>query len=362
MIGPTADTEYVTTETSAGRSSNELVSIVVPVFNAEAYLRQSLESILGQTYPALEVIVMDDASTDGSGEIAAELARTDERVQVHRQPQNVGIFGNVNAGLELANGEFVAFYHADDVYHPEIVARELAFLREHPASPAVFTLAVLMDGAGREFDRMRLPRELETVEVLPYPLLLNGLLRHTSTFLASPSGLVRRKAYLALGGHVLEYGIRSDLDMWLRIGHEGPLGLLHEYLLNYRVADHNESRRYRELRTQPDLFFSVMDGRIADVDGRLVEAGAMRAYEAHRAADLLIAAGNAYVIRDRARLREILKLVSVRRLIASRHVRRGRLLLLYVLLQLFLRLPHSRAFADLLWRRWHGAPPSPRTG
>src|SRR5262249_36397835 len=142
----------------------------------------------------------------------------------------------------------------------------------------------------------------------------------------------------------------------------GPLGLLHEYLLHYRVADHNESRRYRELRTRPDLFFSLMDGRIADVDGALAEADAMRAYEAHRAADLLVAAGNAYVIRDRARLRDILKMVSVTRLMASRHVPRGRLLVLYVLLQVFLRLPHNRAFADLLWRRWHGAPPSPRTG
>src|SRR5262249_56265013 len=117
---------------------------------------------------------------------------------------------------------------------PELVRGHWPSLGELPARPAVFTLAVLMDGAGREFDRMRLPRELESVDVLPYPLLFNGLLRHTCTFLASPSGLVRREAYLALGGHVLEYGIRSDLDMWLRIARQGPLGLLHEYLLHYR--------------------------------------------------------------------------------------------------------------------------------
>lgn len=339
---------------SNGRSGDEVVSIVVPVFNAERYVRESLTSILSQTYSPLQVIVMDDASTDGSGEIAADIARSDDRVQVYRQTKNAGQFATVNAGLELARGRFVAVYHADDVYHPEIVAREVAFLREHPSASAVFTLAVLIDEAGREFGRMRpLPPEIEAADLLPYQLVLNALLRHTCTFLASPSALARREVYAALGGHALEYGIRSDLDMWLRIARHGPVGLLRDHLLKYRVGDHNESSRYRQLRTQPDLFFSVIDNRLANGDRQLAEPDAMTAYEAHRAADLLIAAGNAYLTRDRARLRELLSMVSVRRLLASREVQRWRLSLLYVLLHLFLRLPHSRALSGLLWRRWH---------
>lgn len=337
--------------------TEELVSIVVPVFNAEAYLRESLDSILAQTYPALEVIVMDDASTDGSGEIAAEVARADSRVRVQRQPENVGIFANVNTGLRLAAGEFVAFYHADDVYHPEIVAREVAFLRAHPAAAAVFTRAILIDGAGREFGRMnRLPAEIETADLLPYPRVLNALLRHTCTFLASPSALVRREVYEALGEHAVEYGIRSDLDMWLRVARQGQLGLLHQYLLRYRVADHNESRRYRQVRTQPDLFFGVMDRRLADGDLALAEPDALTAYEAHRAADLLVAAGNAYVMNNRSQLKELLRTIDLSRLLASKRVQRWRLLVLYAVLRVVAHFPHSQTFANLLWRRWHTAP------
>lgn len=340
-----------------GAAADELVSIVVPVFNTEAYLRDSLASILSQTYSALEVIVMDDASTDRSAEIAAEIARADERVRVHRQPKNVGIFANANAGLSLAKGDFVGFYHADDLYDAEIVAREVAFLRAHPTAAAVFTLAVLIDSTGREFDRVdRIPPRIGSAELLDYPVLLNAVLEHMWTFLPSPSALVRREIYAEVGEHSLEYGIRSDLDMWLRIARLRPIGLLREPLLHYRVAKHNESRRYGDVRTEPDLFFRVLDERLAAGDRQLAERNSLRAYEAHRAADLLFAAGNAYILGRQARLREILRDIRVSRLLASRHVRRWRLLALFVVLQLLARLPHRTAAARLLRRRWHARP------
>ena len=79
-----------------------LVSIVVPVWNGEAHLRESLDSILAQTYPQLEVIVVDDASTDSTPEI---LASYGDRIRVHRQQSTRGIYGNANDGIALACGE-----------------------------------------------------------------------------------------------------------------------------------------------------------------------------------------------------------------------------------------------------------------
>src|SRR5262245_40453342 len=98
-----------------GAISRSLVSIVVPVYNGARYLRESLDSILGQTYPHTEVLVMDDASTDETPQV---LASYGDRVRVHRQPWNRGIYGNANDGIALARGEYIAVYHGDDVYDP----------------------------------------------------------------------------------------------------------------------------------------------------------------------------------------------------------------------------------------------------
>src|SRR2546425_109895 len=110
-----------------------LVSIVVPVWNGEAHLRESLDSILGQTYPRLELIAVDDASTDSTPEI---LASYGDRIRIHRQPATRGIYGNANDGIALAQGELVAVFHADDVYLPELVEREVEWLERHPEARA----------------------------------------------------------------------------------------------------------------------------------------------------------------------------------------------------------------------------------
>ena len=329
------------TTTQRPLPDDPLVSVVVPVFDAEPYLRESLESILGQTHRRLEVIVMDDASGDRSVEIASELAESDSRLRVQRRSANVGQFANVNAGLELARGELLAVYHADDVYHPEIVEREVAFLRAHPEAGAVFTQAVLVDADGHEFGRLdRVPAELGDAALLDYPLLLNAILGDARFLLPTTSALVRRSVYAEHGAYSIDYGLRGDLELWLRIARHHPLGLLREPLLRYRVGDHNESRRYAHLRTEPDLLYRVLDERLAAGDRSLVEPRALGAYEARRAADLVFAAGNAYALGRRAQVRALLRHARPDRLARTRSLRP---LVLYALLHVLGRLPHSVA-------------------
>ena len=347
----------ITDPSNNSPSERALVSIVVPVFEGESYLRESLESILAQTHRTLEVIVMDDASSDSSAAIAAELAERDARVRLQIQTANVGQFANVNAGLALARGEFVGVYHADDVYDPAIVAREVAYLRAHPDAAAVFTLVVFIDADGNEFGRLdRIPPEIASAELLDYPLVLNAVLRHTSSFLPTPSALVRRKVYEEVGPFRLDYGLRGDLDMWLRIARSHPLGLIREQLMRYRVGTHNESRRYAYLRTEPDLLFKLLDERLADGDMSLVEAGALAPYEAFRASDLVVAACNAYVLGERRQLQALLGHVHASRLLQGRNVQRWRLLALLAALHVLARLPQSATIANLVRSRWHAAP------
>src|SRR5260221_12749047 len=110
------------------QASTPLVSIVVPVFNGARYLRESLDSIVQQSYPRIEELVMDDASTDATPEIVSSYGN---RVKSHRQPCNRGQFGNVNDGIAMAQGEIIALHHADDVYAPSIFGKEVEFLRSY---------------------------------------------------------------------------------------------------------------------------------------------------------------------------------------------------------------------------------------
>ena len=92
-----------------------LISVIIPVFNVRPYLAKALESVIRQTYSHLEIIVVDDGSTDGSGDICDEFAARDERIKVIHQ-ENRGLSAARNAGLDRAAGEYIAFLDSDDAW------------------------------------------------------------------------------------------------------------------------------------------------------------------------------------------------------------------------------------------------------
>src|SRR5512143_3730544 len=109
-------------------SSEPLVSVVMPVYNGARYLRQALESALAQTYRPLEIVVVDDGSTDETPAILAEFGT---RIRALRQP-NSGSAAARNAALDAARGELIAFLDADDLWLPQKLAVQVEYLREHP--------------------------------------------------------------------------------------------------------------------------------------------------------------------------------------------------------------------------------------
>lgn len=109
----------------------KLVSIIVPVYNAEDYLVQTIESVLQQTYPHWELLLVDDCSSDNSPEIAKRYALQDSRIQYILLPRNSGAAVARNAGLEASGGRYVAYLDADDLWFPRKLERQLAFMREN---------------------------------------------------------------------------------------------------------------------------------------------------------------------------------------------------------------------------------------
>jgi glycosyltransferase involved in cell wall biosynthesis len=338
-----------------------LVSIAVPVWNGERFLRESLDSILAQTYPRIEVIAVDDASTDSTPEI---LASYGDRIRVLRQQQTRGIYGNANDGIALARGEFVGVFHADDVYLPEMVEREVAWLREHPGSGAVFTSAVFIDRDGREFGRKDLPAAVRGDRELDYPTVLDTLLRRKNAFLGCPTALVRADVYRELGGYRdAEFKNTSDLEMWLRIARNRSIGVLEECLIRYRKGHGSSSDRYHRLRTDQERFFTIMDLELGEHGGRAVASrDAIAAYEAHRAVDTTMRAVNHYILGERDRARDVGHGVRLRTLAASPSVQRVRMLVLAAAVKVLVRLPRIPPIARLFERHWHGPPAVPGGG
>ena len=114
------------------------VSVCIDVYNYADFLPKAIESALAQTLRDLEVIVVDDCSTDDSYAVACRYAKQDDRVRVHRNPVNLGMVKNRNACLKLAQGEFVKFVHADDyLCAPDALAKMVARMEANPATSLV---------------------------------------------------------------------------------------------------------------------------------------------------------------------------------------------------------------------------------
>lgn len=110
---------------------DELVSIIVPVYNSEEYLARTIESVQQQTYPHWELLLVDDCSTDTSAAVIAGYAAQDPRVRYIRLPENSGAAVARNTGLEVSKGRYIAYLDADDLWFPQKLERQLAFLSQN---------------------------------------------------------------------------------------------------------------------------------------------------------------------------------------------------------------------------------------
>lgn len=111
----------------------EKISIITPVYNCEKYLRHTIESVINQTYPNWELIIIDDASTDNSLQEAMRYAKQDKRIQVHQYIYNQGVSICRNTGIKNATGDYVAFLDADDLWAADKLEKQLAFMKTHNA-------------------------------------------------------------------------------------------------------------------------------------------------------------------------------------------------------------------------------------
>jgi glycosyltransferase involved in cell wall biosynthesis len=203
-----------------------LVSVVIPCYNAEKYIAATLQSVLQQTYQAVEVLVVDDGSKDGSAMIVADVASTEPRVRLHSKP-NSGVADSRNVGIELAQGEYIAFLDADDLFEPENLARKVAYLEQHPQ-------VGLVHSAEERFQS----ETNQTVEIIQGKggRVLPLLLEMSTTVIHSPSSVVVRRTVLDDAGHFdTKLSTSADWEMWVRLARCTEFGYLPQTLVRYRI-------------------------------------------------------------------------------------------------------------------------------
>ncbi|RJF76578.1 glycosyltransferase [Rhodopseudomonas palustris] len=211
------------------------VSVILPVRDGERWLREAIGSVLAQTLTDLELLVIDDGSSDTTPAILAELRASDPRLVVLRQ-QRDGLVAALNRGLDKAGAPLIARLDADDVALPERLARQCAYMRAHPD-------VVLLGGWAEIIDEHGAPRGRQ---MRPNPANARETLAKKSPFI-HPTVMFRAEVARRVGGYRATFEAGEDYDFWLRLADIGEIAILPELLIRYR--EHGGSvTRTRELR------------------------------------------------------------------------------------------------------------------
>lgn len=245
---------------AAPSSSRPRVTVLMPVYNAEAYLQEALDSISAQSFGDFELLAVDDGSTDGSPALLARHAARDARLVVLRQA-NGGVSAALNAGLAAARGDFIARMDADDRMAPVRLARQIAVLEADPALGFCASGLAMIDAHGRVFaQHLHGPTGLAELHAM--------LARRDPITFTHPTVMLRSAALHALGGaaYLRAFEPCEDMELFGRLILAGRPGLvIPESLLEYRVhgASISGSKIARQMLTQEFVrarFYAQRDG------------------------------------------------------------------------------------------------------
>jgi glycosyltransferase involved in cell wall biosynthesis len=207
------------------------------VWNGERYLAEAIASILTQTFEALELVILDDGSTDRSAAIAEEFACEDARVKLIRLPHG-GLTQALNVGIEHAKARYIVRMDADDISFPTRLAKQIAYLDAHPQCVVIGSDIEVIDADGEIVGHAGFP----TTHAGILQLLLGG----AGLRLIHPATVMRRDTLLAVGGYRAESFPSDDLDLWIRLADIGEFGNIPEPLLRYRRHENTICSREHE--------------------------------------------------------------------------------------------------------------------
>jgi glycosyltransferase involved in cell wall biosynthesis len=214
--------------------SEKMVSLIIPIYNGEKYIVETLNSVINQTYKNIEILCIIDGTKDQSKELIEALA--DPRISVIEQ-ENHGATWTRNMAINLVSGKYVWFLDQDDNLMPGCIEAAVAEI-ERTGSAGVAVNGHLIDSNSQIIRRMyRINKPI---------LSLRKLVKGNQLFTTSQV-LLRRDAILQNGGFDIDAGIADDWDMWIRVVREGKLDFLDQHLMQYRLHENNHSKNFEKM-------------------------------------------------------------------------------------------------------------------
>ncbi len=210
-------------------NENPLVSIILPVYNGAAYLAEAIESIITQTYQNLEIIILNDGSTDASQAIISSF--NDHRI-IAIQQDNIGLAETLNKGIKLAKGEYMARQDADDISLPDRIQKQINYLQSHPEILVLGTRAKIFKDQGQYIGEHK--HALNAAE-LHFDILFENPFVHSS--------IMFKKIHIEkLGYYNTDRSYFEDWELWSRFVEIGNIGNLKSNLVEYRHHEQGLSK------------------------------------------------------------------------------------------------------------------------
>lgn len=216
-----------------------MVTVVLPVYNAERFLRLAIDSILRQSYTNFELIIINDGSTDASEHIIRSY--TDSRIRYLYQ-SNSGVASSLNRGIELAKGEYIWRHDADDISLPDKLEKEIDFLTGNPSYVLCACQVAFMTEHGKVAQKFRQPQntifkgqafiDVRRAHFDPYSPITHGTV------------LVRTNIMRELKGYRSEFIVGEDVDLWLRLIQKYKAAVLNECLSYHRISATSATRTH----------------------------------------------------------------------------------------------------------------------
>lgn len=226
----------------ASKTPSPLVSIILPAFNAEKYIREAIESVLLQDYKNIELLIIDDCSTDATASIINSIS--DPRITFIKNDLNLGLIRTLNKGLGLARGNFIGRIDADDVWHDNTkISLQMQYFYEYPDTILIGTDAIAIDDLGNNIFQIK--NHYENNYIKKHFLIGNPFIH--------PSVIFKKDKALEVGGFLDEDLYIEDYSLWLRMGKIGAIANIPKPLMKYRIHNLGVSQKNTLLQIKNSL-------------------------------------------------------------------------------------------------------------
>lgn len=215
------------------------LSVIMPIFNGDKYLREAIDSVLNQTHSDFEFIIINDGSSDNTSQIIHDYAKKDSRIKIIER-ENRGLIYSLNQGINESENEIIVRMDADDICHPERFEKQLEYMMKNNNIIASGTLVELIDSDGDIISHFTSKTGHDEID--------QQHMRGVGGAIVHPSAMIKKAALIEVGLYDDRYPHAEDLDLWLKLAEVGQLGNVPLYLLKYR--QHAESIGYTKRNSQ----------------------------------------------------------------------------------------------------------------